>query len=128
MAKKDDNFIVSEVLIKWNNFTVSTKGVIRHRWRSDTTTKTLRHKNLLHTATMTCPIKSDAQKKKGRLQLALTAFSNGQKTASEAIRDYNIARKTFYQQLSGVPPRNLAHEKDQFLTSAEEQVLVKWIT
>jgi hypothetical protein len=45
---------------------------------------------------MTRPIKSDAQEKEDRLQLALTAFSNGEKTASEAIRDYNIPRKTFY--------------------------------
>jgi hypothetical protein len=45
---------------------------------------------------MTRPIKSDTREKEDRLQLALTAFSNRQKTASEAIRDYNIARKTFY--------------------------------
>jgi hypothetical protein len=75
---------------------VSTKGAIRHSWRSDTTTKTLQRKSLRRATTMTRPIKSDAQEKEDRLQLALTAFSNGEKTASEAIRDYNIPRKTFY--------------------------------
>jgi len=77
---------------------------------------------------MTRPIKSDTREKEDRLQLALTAFANKQKTATAAIQDYNVPRKTFYRRLSGVPPRNLAHQKDQFLTHTEEGVLVKWIT
>lgn len=77
---------------------------------------------------MTRPIESDTREKEDRLQLALTALATKKRTASEVIRDHNVPHKTFCQRLSGVPSRNLAHEKDQFLTHSEEGVLVKWIT
>jgi hypothetical protein len=56
------------------------------------------------------------------------AFKSKQKTASQAIRDFNVPCQTFYDRLNAKPPRNLAHEKDQLLTHIQEKELVQWIT
>jgi DDE superfamily endonuclease/Tc5 transposase DNA-binding domain/helix-turn-helix, Psq domain len=77
---------------------------------------------------MTRRSKPESNEKEERLQKAITAFQTGQKTASNAIRDFDVPRKTFYRRLSGGLPRNKAHENEQFLTNAEEQELVRWIT
>ena len=66
--------------------------------------------------------------KEEKLQQAIAAFLNKDKTASQAIRDFNIPRKTFYRRITGIPPHNKAHEKLQFLSHAEEKELVRWIT
>ena len=77
---------------------------------------------------MTRRTKPEAREREDRLQQAISDHRTGIKTAAEAIRDCNVPARTFYRRVNGVPPRNKAHEKEQFLTNSEEQELVRWIT
>ena len=77
---------------------------------------------------MTRPITTTRIEKEARLQQAITAFKSKQKTASQAIRDFNVPRQTFYDRLNGKPPRKLAREKVQLLTHIQEKELVRRIT
>src|SRR5437763_16466788 len=77
---------------------------------------------------MTCPQNSTSAEKEARLQAAITAVRNKEKTASAAIRDFNIPRQIYYDRVNGKLPRHLAHEKDQLLSHIQEQELVRWIT
>jgi hypothetical protein len=77
---------------------------------------------------MTRPQNSASVEKEARLQAAITAVRNKEKTASEAIRDFNIPRQTYYDRVNGKLPRHLAHEKDQLLSHTQERELVRWIT
>ena len=70
----------------------------------------------------------ETAEKEVRLQAAIAAFQRGEKTATQAVRHYNVSRSTFYYRLDGMLPRNQAHESDQRLTHAEEKELVQWIT
>lgn len=77
---------------------------------------------------MTRPQTSTSAEKEARLQATITAVRNKEKTASEAICDFNISRQTYYDRLKGKLPRHLAHEKDQLLSYMQERELVQWIT
>jgi hypothetical protein len=77
---------------------------------------------------MTRKTKPESIEKEKRLQEAISEFQTGSDHAADIIRAHNIPARTFYRRLSGVPPRNKAHEKDQFLTHTVEKVLVQWIT
>ena len=77
---------------------------------------------------MTRPKCTGSAEKEARVQAALTAVRNKEKTASEAIRDFDIPRQTFYDRVNGKLPRNLAHENTQLLSHAQEKELVRWIT
>ena len=77
---------------------------------------------------MTRHTNPDSVEKEARLQQAIAAYRNKEKTASGAIRDFNVPHRTFYKRLGGIPPRNLAHEKEQLLTHIQERELVRWIT
>ena len=45
---------------------------------------------------MTRQTKLESIEKEETIQKAIVAFQSGEKTASEATRDFNIPRKTFY--------------------------------
>jgi hypothetical protein len=77
---------------------------------------------------MTRPKCTGSAEKEALMQAALTAFRNKEKTASQAIRDFNIPRQTFYDRLNGKLPRKRAHENSQLLSHAQEKELVRWIT
>src|SRR5579859_3521830 len=72
--------------------------------------------------------KPKSTEKEAILQAAITAFQTKEKTASEAIRDFNVPRQSFYDRLNGKLPRHLAHEKEQLLSHIQERELVRWIT
>ena len=74
---------------------------------------------------MTRKTKPESIEKEARLQAAISAFKMTTKPAAQIIHEHNVPARTFYHRLSGVPPRNKAHEKDQFLTHTEEQMLVQ---
>jgi hypothetical protein len=78
---------------------------------------------------MTRHTKPESLEKEQRLQQAIAAGKSGTKTAAEAILPgFDVCRRAYFRRISGVPPRNKAHENQQFLTNAEEQELVRWIT
>ena len=56
------------------------------------------HQKIHSTITMTRPQNSMSAEKEARLQAAITAVRNKEKTASAAIRDFNIPRQTYYDQ------------------------------
>ena len=77
---------------------------------------------------MTRPRNTKSAEKEARVQAALKAVRNKEKTASEAIRAFNVPRQSFYDRYNGKLPRHLAHEKDQLLSHIQERELVRWIT
>ena len=78
---------------------------------------------------MTHPKSHGAAEKEALLQEAITAVKNGQYTCHTAAKEFGVPRRTLYDCVnSGKKPRNLAHERDQNLTHAEEKELVRWIT
>jgi hypothetical protein len=77
---------------------------------------------------MTRPRNTKSAEKETRVQAALKAVRNKEKTASEAIRAFNVPRQSFYDRYNGKLPRHLAHEKDQLLSHIQERELVRWIT
>ena len=74
---------------------------------------------------MTRPKSTGSVQKEARIQAALTAVWEGEKTASEAIRDFDVPRQTFYRRVNGILPHNLAHEKNQLLSHTQEKELVR---
>jgi DNA invertase Pin-like site-specific DNA recombinase len=74
---------------------------------------------------MTHPQNSTSAEKEARVQAAIRAVQNKEKTASQAIRDFDIPRQTYYDRLNGKLPRHLAHEKDQLLSHIQERELVR---
>jgi hypothetical protein len=80
------------------------------------------------TITMPGPKKSKSTEKEAKLQAAITAYRTKEKTASEAIRDFDVPRQSFYDRLNGKLPRHLAHEKEQLLSHIQERELVRCIT
>ena len=73
---------------------------------------------------MTHRINPNTVKKEAQLQQAIAAYRNKEKTASDAIHDFNIPHRTFFNKLNEIAPRNLAHEKEQLLTHIQERELV----
>ena len=53
---------------------------------------------------------------------------NGEKTPYRAILDFNVPEQTLYDRLDGKFPRAKVHERDQILTNAEDNELVRWIS
>ena len=74
------------------------------------------------------PTNSTSVDKEATLQQAIAAFRNKEKSVADAIAEFNVPRRTFFDRLNGKPPRNKAHENHQLLTLAEEKELVRWIT
>ena len=78
---------------------------------------------------MTCPKNYAAIKKEAQLQDAITAVKNKEYSVHAAAIAFNVQRRTLYYRIKEhKKPRNLAHERDQNLTHAEEKELVRWIT
>jgi len=77
---------------------------------------------------MTRRANPDAIEKEARLQQAIAAYKNQERTAADAIRAFNVASRTFYRRLSGIPTCNLAHEEEQLLSHIQERELVRWIS
>ena len=50
---------------------------------------------------------------------AIAAYKNQDKSAADAIRDFNIPRQTFSIDWVEKSPRNKAHEKNQLLSHAD---------
>jgi hypothetical protein len=59
---------------------------------------------------MTRHTKPEALEKEKRLQQAIAAVKLGTKTVAEAILEFDVCRRTYFRRVSGVPPRNKAHE------------------
>jgi len=67
--------------------------------------------------------------KEARMQEAITAVKSKKYTIYTAARVFNVPKRTLYDRVKkNMQPRNLAHERDQNLTRAEETELVRWIT
>ena len=78
---------------------------------------------------MTRPKNPEAIEQEARIQEAIIAIKNKQHTAHTAAIAFNVPRRTLYRRVKeNTKPRNLAHERDQILTHAEERELVRWIT
>jgi hypothetical protein len=70
-----------------------------------------------------------AELKEASIQDAIQKIkSKVYKSAHHAAKETGIARSILYDRLSGKPPRNKAHEKQQLLIDGEETELVDWIT
>ena len=89
---------------------ICTLGAIRHNQLITST------KEIIRTSTMTRPTKSESSEKEERLQQVITVFLNKEKTTSEIIHGFNVARKPFHRRFIDIPPHNRAHEKNQFLS------------
>ena len=77
---------------------------------------------------MTWPKNPKAAEKEARIQEAIAVIHAGQYIAYTAPTIFNVPPCTLYDRLKGKPPCQLAQEKQQLLTHAEEKELVRWIT
>ena len=70
----------------------------------------------------------EAIEKEARIQAALAAVISSQHNCNLVSVTFNVSHQTLYDRMNGKPSRQLAQEKQQVLTHAEEKELVRWIT
>ena len=62
-------------------------------------------------------------RKEAQVQTALMTVRTDDKNTSEAIRDFDVPRQTFYHHLNGIPLQYLVHKMEHLLSHSQKKEL-----